>query len=120
MVRNLILAGVVFILSSCASTTTISVSPRSAEARVFADGRFIGNAPAQLRDAKISGAGTLITIESEGYEDFRAYIEKSDHINVSALVGGIFSFGIGYIWIMGYDPYYEFFLVKDETTSQTE
>jgi hypothetical protein len=100
------------LISSCASTTTIGVVPRSLDAKVYADGRYIGQAPAVLRDSKITGASTMIRIEVEGYEDYVTYIEKSSHLNMGALVGGIF-FVVPYAWILGYEPYYEFFFEDD-------
>ena len=100
------------ILSSCASTTTIGIVPRNLDAKVYADGKYIGQAPAILKDAKISGASTMIRIEVEGYEDYVAYIEKSSQLNIGALVGGIFFF-VPYAWILGYEPYYEFFFEDD-------
>ena len=111
-VSSLFLA-LLMLFTSCASTTTIGTIPRGAEAMVYADGRYIGNAPARLTDSKISGSGTMITIEAEGYEDYKAYIEKSEHINTGALVGGIFLF-VPFIWIMGYQPYYEFNLTEEK------
>tara|TARA_B110000503_G_C7109043_1_gene397259 strand:+ start:1451 stop:1588 length:138 start_codon:yes stop_codon:yes gene_type:complete len=41
------------LLSSCASTATIGVVPRSVGAEVYADGKYIGDAPAVLKDSKI-------------------------------------------------------------------
>ena len=107
------------LFTSCASTTTIGVIPRSVEAEIYADGKYIGDAPAVLKDSKISGAGTMITIEAEGYEDYKAYIEKSDHINMGALVGGIFLV-VPYIWIMGYEPYYEFYLTEEKDSEKSD
>lgn len=107
------------LFTSCASSTTIGVIPRSVEAEIYADGKYIGDAPAVLRDSKISGAGTMITIEAEGYEHYKAYIEKSDHINMGALVGGIFLV-VPYIWIMGYEPYYEFYLTEEKHSDKSE
>ena len=107
------------LFTSCASTTTIGVIPRSVEAEIYADGKYIGDAPAVLKDSKISGAGTMIAIEAEGYEDYKAYIEKSDHINMGALVGGIFLV-VPYIWIMGYEPYYEFYLTEEKDSEKSD
>ena len=107
------------LFTSCASTTTIGVIPRSVEAEIYADGKYIGDAPAVLKDSKISGAGTMITIVAEGYEDYKAYIEKSDHINMGALVGGIFLV-VPYIWIMGYEPYYEFYLTEEKDSEKSD
>lgn len=100
------------LFSSCASTTTIGVVPRNLDAKVYADGRYIGKAPVILKDAKISGASTMIRIEVEGYEDYVTYIEKSSQLNMGALVGGL-CFIVPYAWILGYEPYYEFFF-EDE------
>ena len=54
----------------------------------------------------------MIRIEVEGYQDYVTYIEKSSHLNVGALVGGLF-FVVPYAWILGYEPYYEFFFEDD-------
>lgn len=107
-----VFAVLTLLFSSCASTTTIGVVPRNLDAKVYADGRYIGQAPAILKDAKISGASTMIRIEVDGYEDYVTYIEKSSHLNVGALVGGVF-FVVPYAWILGYEPYYEFFFEDD-------
>ena len=94
--------GLLMLFTGCTSTTRISTIPRSAGAKVYGDGRYIGNVPTRLNDSKISRSGTMITIKAEGYEDYKANIEQSELIDT--LVGDIFLF-VPFIWIMGHQLY---------------
>lgn len=90
-----------FVLSSCVSTTII----RSEEpgVKVYADGAYIGTAPAIYSDTKIVGSSTTFMLKKEGCLERTYTIHRSEEFQPGPCIGGLFVF-VPYLWIMGYKP----------------
>lgn len=74
---------VLIFLSSCSSSILISSSP--SQARVFANGEYIGETPIRHWDAEPSGSVLDVRIEKDGYEELNVDIEKKGRVNFRAL-----------------------------------
>ncbi len=99
------------LLVACASTTILkSTTPG---AKIYADGKYLGEGSVTYSDKKTVGSSTVIEIRHEGFKDKMASISRSGQLNAGALVGGILLAPtvIGllfFLWIMDYDSYYAF------------
>lgn len=99
------------LLTGCTSTTTIkSTSPH---AKIYADGRYLGEGSVSYSDTKVVGSKTVIEIKKDGFQDKAATITRSGQINVGALVGGILLAPtvvglLFFLWVADYDNYYAF------------
>lgn len=99
------------LLTGCASTTTIkSTSPN---AKIYADGKFLGEGSVAYSDKKVIGSHTVIEIKKDGFKDKFATISRSEQLNVGALVGGILLAPtvvglLFFLWVTDYDNYYVF------------
>ncbi|TQI70010.1 PEGA domain-containing protein [Gramella sp. Hel_I_59] len=96
IVYNLI---VVFLFSSCASTTLIDSSPSNA--KIYINGENVGTTPYKHRDTKIVGSTNQVRIEKQGFQTYNTTFSKNEEIAVGPLIGGLFVL-VPYLWIMKY------------------
>jgi len=109
------------LLSSCASTTLIDSVPSGAD--LYLDGEYAGVTPHSMTDTKLLGTCTTVRIEKENYSNFNSSICRSEEIDLSAIVGGVFFF-FPYFWAMKYKPTHFYKLQstsgKDESIDQAK
>lgn len=110
-IRIFICSILLIFFSSCASTTIIHTSPEGA--KVFINGKEKGVTPYRHKDRKAAGSQTSIQLVKEGYEPSVTEIRRTGAIKPGAVIGGLFSFGIGWIWCLDYPPNYEFSLIRE-------
>lgn len=91
---------VLILFSSCASSTVFRTSPGSA--KVYVDGQYLGTTPVTYSDTKIVGSTTSVRIEKEGYRTINTTLNRSEQVDVGAVVGGLF-FWIPFLWTMKYN-----------------
>ena len=95
------------LLCSCASTTTINSFPENAS--LYIDDSFVGKTPYQYSDTKIMFSTTKIELRKEGYYDFVTYMQRSEKVNVGAIIGGLFVW-VPFLWTMEYNPVHTYTL----------
>jgi len=98
----------VFLLSSCVSTTTIKSVPPGAD--VYVDGYKVGTTPYKYEDEKIAFSRTNLDIILEGYEPVYSYLVRDEEIDLGPLIGGFFFWPV-WLWAMKYQPTHTFELV---------
>jgi hypothetical protein len=101
----------VCLLSACTSTTVLKTN--NPKAKIYADGKYIGEGQASYSDKKVVGSRTVIELKAEGHQDYVTTISRSGQVNPGALVGGILLaptfFGLlFFLWVMDYNDYYSF------------
>jgi len=102
MLRSVaVLMALVFLITSCASTTMIHSDPPGA--KLYLDDEAVGKTPYTLTDTKISGTPTRVKIVKEGYEDFYTVIIRNEEVDIGAVVGGLFVL-VPFLWVMKYKP----------------
>ncbi|MFT3753966.1 MAG: PEGA domain-containing protein [Paludibacter sp.] len=106
-VMALILA-IMVLFSSCSSTTLIQSYPT--DARVYIDGEFVGHTPYWYTDTKIMGSITNIDLVKDGYEPLYTSIQRSERINVAAVVGGFYLLA-PFLWSLRYAPVHNYQLI---------
>ena len=111
----LVLASVIMLLSSCASTTLIESYP--SRATVYIDNQKKGTTPYNHSDTKISGSAINVTLKKEGYEDFKTTIIRNERPDVGAIVGGFFVL-IPFLWTMQYDSNHKYELDPLEISNE--
>ena len=105
------IASVIF-FNSCASTTTIHSYPE--DAKIYLNDSFVGYTPFILKDTKILGTTTEVTLKKEGYETLYIDITKDERLHVGALIGGLFVW-VPFLWLMQYEKQYNFELTEAGT-----
>lgn len=114
--------GLMLIFTACTSTTVLKAS--SPHAKIYADGKFLGEGQVVYSDKKIAGSKTVVEVKRAGFKDEIATISRSGSINAGALVGGILLaptfFGLlFFLWVTDYDNYYAFEQTPLANSSQT-
>jgi len=104
----------IFLLSSCVSTTTIKSVPPGAD--VYIDGYKVGQTPYQYEDEKIVFSRTNLDIILEGYEPVYTYLVRDEEIDMGPVIGGFFFWPV-WLWVLKYKPYRTFELVPDSNSS---
>ncbi len=87
-------------LTGCASSTTLRSEPSGA--KVFLDGRRVGNTPYRHTDSRPSLSKLQVRLEKEGYQPVETVIQRNESVEPGAVVGALF-FLIPVLWVMGYD-----------------
>lgn len=106
-IMALVLA-IVVLFSSCSSTTLIQSYPT--DARVYIDGEFVGHTPYWYTDTKIMGSITDIDLVKDGYEPLYTSIQRSERIDVAAVVGGFYLLA-PFLWSLRYAPIHNYQLI---------
>ena len=102
-----ILLLIVFLFTSCSSSTLIMSEPSGA--KVFLNDQYVGTTPHKHTDKKIIFSTTNVRLEKEGYEPFFTTITKDEDAHVGAIIGGIFVF-VPFLWALKYDSERNFLL----------
>ena len=97
-------------LTSCASSTRIVSEPPGA--KVYLDGEYVGQTPYTMRDTKIVGSCTDVTLKKEGYKEFYTSICRNEKADVGAIIGGLL-FLVPFLWTMKYKPVHRYELIPD-------
>jgi hypothetical protein len=95
----------IFLFSSCSSTTMIQSNP--SKAKIYLDGAYIGETPYLYEDTKIVGSSMVIKLEKEGYKPLVSTITRDEQVDVGAIVGGMF-FVFPFLWTMKYEPFHNY------------
>lgn len=98
----------VFLLSSCVSTTTIQSVPPGAD--VYVEGTKVGKTPYKYEDDKIAFSRTNLDIILEGYEPVYSYLVRDEEVDLGPVIGGFFFWPV-WLWAMKYQPTHTFELV---------
>ncbi len=99
---------IVVLFSSCSSTTLIQSYPT--DASVYIDGEFVGHTPYWYTDTKIMGSITDIDLVKDGYEPLYTSIQRSERIDVAAVVGGFYLLA-PFLWSLRYAPVHSYQLI---------
>lgn len=91
----------IFLLSSCVSTTTIKTVPPGAD--VYIDGFKVGTTPYKYEDEKIVFSRTNLDIILEGYEPVYTYLVRDEELDLGPVVGGFFFWPV-WLWSLKYKP----------------
>lgn len=93
-----ILAAASVLCSSCATVTTIRTLPP--DARVYVDGRLLGETPVEFKDSSPFWAHRTLTLRKVGYKDETVTLRK-DQMRVGPLIGAIILL-VPIFWLFGY------------------
>jgi len=110
-----ITALIVFVLSSCTSTTEILTEPSGA--KVYADGMTLGKSPVTYSDQKTVGSVTRIELKKEGCEDKVVILSRNEKFDPGACLGGMLVL-VPFMWIQGYNPSHTYELDCTEASKQ--
>jgi len=75
---------VLILLSSCASTITITSIP--SEAKLYLNGEYVGNTPYKHRDTKIVGSSNTVRIEKKGLKFIKQHFLKTKNLMLELLL----------------------------------
>lgn len=104
-----LLTSMAIILNGCASSTIVSSEPSGAT--LYIDGSKVGKTPYPYSDTKIVGSNTRLKLKKEGYEDLHVILNRSEQVNIGAIIGGIFLL-VPFMWTMEYIPQHTYELEK--------
>lgn len=99
------LASLIFVMTSCASTTLIQSNPSGA--KLYLNDVSVGTTPYSHRDTKIVGTTTMVRLEMDGYEPLNTSFSRDEEVDIGACVGGIFVL-IPFLWVMKYQPVHNY------------
>jgi hypothetical protein len=101
---SFLLACSVFLVN-CSSTTMIQSDPP--RAKLYLDGKLVGQTPYLHRDSRIVGSSMEVKIEKDGYRPLITTIRKNEEANVGAIVAGLFTV-VPFLWLLKYKPVHIF------------
>ncbi len=104
------------IQSGCASTTMIKSDP--AGASVYVSEQLIGKTPVSFSDLNFARGCTSIRLKKEGYESSISEICRDAGINLGAIIGGFFTFGLTFAWYQDHPRQYVFALEREGESSK--
>ncbi|MDR0749669.1 MAG: PEGA domain-containing protein [Tannerellaceae bacterium] len=94
------------LLTGCYSSTSIVSNPDGAN--LYLNGKYVGQTPYRYGDTKIIASNTDVRLEKEGYNTLYTSFSRNERVNVGAIVGGLFLFGIPFFWALGYKSYHQY------------
>lgn len=95
------------VLTSCSSTTLIVTDPPNA--KVYADGKYLGRSPVAYSDRKVVGATTTISLEKEGCERRAVPLTRDEEVRLWIAACG-WPLILPPFWSAGYKPEHTYYL----------
>lgn len=95
---GIVILGGLFV-AGCASTTVIKSSPGGA--KVYLDGKSVGNTPYTYTDKKIIGTTHLFKLEKDGFAPLYGSFSRNAKWNKTAVIIGCISI-VPFLWVKEY------------------